>query len=230
MALHPHPSPRRYPLEPLAATAGLTVAEVLKRCGCAGGQWAKYKEEGISEKTADRYAVRLGLLPSDVWPSWYEDQAANLSKPCADEMCEEWFIPTPGQPRHRFCSKRCRKRTAERERQRRLLADETAAEVKRARQRRYHAETRSYANRRRNERYWADRERELERQRAYYRSKRRSSGGYKDESPTNNADKKKGNITHPQQEEDAVVMGSECVESPGRGTNDPQPSSRTMAA
>lgn len=39
--------------------------------GVSGSTMKQWESEGIPYMTADRYAVRLGLHPSQVWPDWW---------------------------------------------------------------------------------------------------------------------------------------------------------------
>lgn len=167
---------RRYPIAPLIEAMGLTSSETSagRALGLGGSTWKEYRDRGVTERVADRLAAKAGFHPSVIWPSWYDDETAALSRECAEPGCDETFLPIPTHPRQRFCSRACRKRSSERERQRRLYADPEFRAAKNARQRRYHEETRAYNNRRRSERYWANREAELARQRAYDQARRAS--------------------------------------------------------
>lgn len=33
----------------------------------------RWREEGLTWMTADRVAVRLGLHPAEIWPTWFDD-------------------------------------------------------------------------------------------------------------------------------------------------------------
>lgn len=63
---------RRYPLEPLADAVGMTVAALGREVGMSGATRTKVETFGLTEAAADRYAVRLGLHPWEVWQDWFE--------------------------------------------------------------------------------------------------------------------------------------------------------------
>lgn len=65
----------------------------------------------IDEETADRLAVRLGLLPTTIWPDFY----ATLERRCDYEPCSAEFVPW--RKDQRFCSEVCRYRWRDAERQ-----------------------------------------------------------------------------------------------------------------
>jgi lambda repressor-like predicted transcriptional regulator len=65
-------SARRYPLEPLAAAAGVSVAALGRLLGVSGSTWKLARDRGVLERVADRYAVKLGLHPLEVWPEMFD--------------------------------------------------------------------------------------------------------------------------------------------------------------
>jgi hypothetical protein len=117
-------SERRYPLEALVEASGLTEAALGRAVGLSGSTLGKARRHGLREDAADRYAVRAGLHPLEVWTDFGQ-------VPCAE--CDGLFAPT--RKGHRFCSRLCADRLRSRERYRRNYASSPefrAAEVERA--------------------------------------------------------------------------------------------------
>ena len=80
-------SKERYPLAPLAQALGVQVGppgvtgtdghpvghgKLALLLGCDIRTIRRYAADGIPEASADRYAVRAGRLPYEVWPDYYE--------------------------------------------------------------------------------------------------------------------------------------------------------------
>lgn len=59
---------RRFPFAALAAALGLSENQAIMRLSISGKSGQLYRHEGMSEKVADRMAVRAGLHPFEVWP------------------------------------------------------------------------------------------------------------------------------------------------------------------
>jgi len=74
IATDPVPSAgTRWPLEPLLAAAGLSRAALGRQLRLAGHTMRAASRRGLSDVQADRWAVRLGLHPVEVWGSaWFE--------------------------------------------------------------------------------------------------------------------------------------------------------------
>ena len=106
----------------------------------------RYKaEEFLSVDLADRLAVRAGFHPAEVWPSWWDDQAASVGMQCKE--CGESFIQ--GRSDQVYCSMACKHRRKSRLRMRRKWESDPAwMEKERERKRRYKAEIRQLAARR----------------------------------------------------------------------------------
>jgi len=64
----PVPANRRYPIQALASEVGLTVDALCKRMGRSGAVQTSYRELGLSELVADRWAAAFGLPAPYVWP------------------------------------------------------------------------------------------------------------------------------------------------------------------
>lgn len=82
---------RRYPLEPLATAAGITLQTrgggnqpgqpqglslLALQLGISHRRARRARSEGITETQADTWAIRLGLHPTNVWPDWGQHQAS----------------------------------------------------------------------------------------------------------------------------------------------------------
>jgi hypothetical protein len=59
---------RRYPLEPLLAMMDSGRRDAAVELGISGRTRARLLRDGLTERQADRFAVRVGLHPWTVWP------------------------------------------------------------------------------------------------------------------------------------------------------------------
>jgi hypothetical protein len=82
----------RYPLQALVAASGLTEAELGRRVGLSGSTLKHVREHGLAERSADRYAVRAGMVPSAVWPELLEQAIADVTRECASSDCTNTFL------------------------------------------------------------------------------------------------------------------------------------------
>lgn len=75
------PDAPRYPLADLVAATGLTEAALARDIGLSGTTLKNARENGFSASSADRYAVRAGLHPFEVWPEMvgYETERVIIS-------------------------------------------------------------------------------------------------------------------------------------------------------
>lgn len=125
----------RYPLQPLidrgAKPGPLQVS---------GKQWRTYLNEGLTEEQADRLAVRMQFLPSEIWPEW----ADNLSSSAV--LCDECGEPyAPRQANQRFCSAICGRRARDRvQKRRRYQTDPEWRERRLAATREWREQSREY--------------------------------------------------------------------------------------
>ncbi len=72
------PTEERYPLQPLLAALGCqTINQARHRHGL---QLWEYAERGLTEDHADRLAIRLGLHPAMVWPTWIDNGLTTLDR------------------------------------------------------------------------------------------------------------------------------------------------------
>jgi len=93
---------RRYPLQALVDASGLGEDALRRRVGLSGTMLQRAREMGLTDKAADRYAVRVGLHPFEVWPEMVDHGIEDAAVECAERSCSERFIPT--RKGHRFCS------------------------------------------------------------------------------------------------------------------------------
>lgn len=136
----------RYPLADLVRASGLSEAALARKVRLAGSTLKLARERGLTEAAADRYAVRAGLHPLEVWPEMVDE----AYRPCAAVGCERRFIPT--RKGHVYCSRNCRDRVSERLRYHR---DPAHAARKRAARRRYYQEVGQYERARERRKYEA---------------------------------------------------------------------------
>ena len=186
---------KRYPVQPLLDACGLTLNAFIRTHmpSINGTYYRKARDEGLTADAADRWATRVGLHPFNVWPEMVEDSIEAAKVTCAAEDCDTRFLPSNGK--HRFCSHRCSARESSRRRyrenaevreRRKAWAKQWRAENERAMRfwasrqpearreqsqayRDRHAERINAAKR---ERYRANPELYLERQRAYDRARK----------------------------------------------------------
>jgi lambda repressor-like predicted transcriptional regulator len=132
---------RRYPLDALVRASGLTEAALARKVGLSGTTLKQARERGLKESAADRYAVRCGLHPLEVWPELAEAAEAV----CAADDCDVRFVPS--RKGHRYCSSLCANRRRSREwKRKRYAEDPEYAQARRDEAARYRAEARAYVN------------------------------------------------------------------------------------
>lgn len=130
-----------YPLSALCDALHCDVNSLKTRCGIDHRQAARYSAEGLTEARADQLAVRAGLNPLEVWPSFGQ-------VPCHE--CGGMFAPR--RKGHRFCTKVCSRRLWQRQRYR---TDPAFAAMKIASARGYYRDNGDYVRARENRRYHA---------------------------------------------------------------------------
>lgn len=156
-------SVHRYPLEPLAAAMGLSMNQACLRLGISGSTQQEYRRRGVTEKVADRLAVRAELVPYEVWPEMADHAIASIEVECARTDCATRFVPR--RKGMRYCTSTCKDVEGTRRRRRERPEVAQAARDSAAR---YRAENRAYVLRR--EASYQDRNRDQinARQRARY--------------------------------------------------------------
>lgn len=132
---------RRYELAALVAASGLTESQLAIKVKLSGSSLKKARETGLIESAADRYAVRAGFHPYEVWPEMADHALEDAGREC--DECDTQF--TPNRSHQRFCSQLCQQRNLQRRRQRiKYQTDPDFAARKRALSRRYYEECREY--------------------------------------------------------------------------------------
>lgn len=66
----------RYPFADLAAAMRMTEAQAARALDLAGSTAQEYRRKGVTERVADRLAVKAGLHPMNVWPNFSDDVEA----------------------------------------------------------------------------------------------------------------------------------------------------------
>jgi hypothetical protein len=94
---------RRYPVEPLAHRLGITLGEpgrpdddtlhghqaLAARLQISVATARRIADAGLTEVQADRAAIRLGLHPANLWPTWWTNDLH------VDEDDPDWFADDP---------------------------------------------------------------------------------------------------------------------------------------
>lgn len=143
---------KRYPVQALADMLDVEVGALTRILNVSGSTWKQYRDEGVSERVADRLATKVGLVTYRVWPEMVDDIIADESVECAEPTCDDTFIPR--WSRHAYCSPTCRRRAAKRRerqsadgamknRERRRRHYQENGEYERARQRAYERQLRA---------------------------------------------------------------------------------------
>lgn len=121
-----------YPFAPLADAMGMSEAQACRTLKLSGSTEQRYRQQGVTERVADRLAVAAGFVPYDIWP----------------EMLDHHIERTEAEQRERNAAKmrRYRKRPAARKAHR----EQSAA---------YYRENLDYIKARRKAYYEANRDR-----------------------------------------------------------------------
>ncbi|HEU5085704.1 MAG TPA: hypothetical protein VFU14_20350 [Acidimicrobiales bacterium] len=96
----------RYPLAALIEATGRSEAELARMVGLSGSSLVAARERGLIESAAERYAVRAGLHPFNVWPEMADAAVADAAVACRG--CGEPFVPV--RRSHVFCDPACGRR------------------------------------------------------------------------------------------------------------------------
>lgn len=151
----------RYPLDALAEMVGKTVDEVMAKLKVSAPDRRRYRETGgVTERVADRFAARFGLVAYEVWPDMLD--AAIAENDALD------------------AERRARKRQRDRDRKRRLYqSDPEWREKEKERVRVWKAESARALRVYNRVYYWENHEVEKERNRrttAAWRERKRRLG------------------------------------------------------
>lgn len=67
------PQPRRWPLtDLLTAMARRGSTNPATDLGTGGEAWTRAQLHGLTDATADRWAIKAGFHPAQVWPGWVD--------------------------------------------------------------------------------------------------------------------------------------------------------------
>lgn len=158
---------RRYPFANLCEALHVTPTDLKRRLGLDHRQLSRYLEQGLPEARADELACRLGLVTVNVWPEMIEHAIEDASVECADQACNELFVPS--RKGHKFCSERCQRRDASRRHgKRRWIEDPEWRARKASAVRRYNEEAARAVLARKRARYQERAEEERAARRARY--------------------------------------------------------------
>lgn len=105
----------RFPFEPLVEKMEQNKHLVCELLQISGGTYDSLMRNGLDEVQAERYAVRGGMHPFEVWPETRDVsiEAALEGDVCAGRGCSE-PLPATATVRRRFCSKLCADRDTKR--------------------------------------------------------------------------------------------------------------------
>jgi hypothetical protein len=77
-----------WPLEPLLEAAALTAGRLAGELGLSGTTVRRAARQGLTDRQADEWAIRLGLHPLLVWGWAWIDPAASALKPAAGRLAD----------------------------------------------------------------------------------------------------------------------------------------------
>lgn len=69
----------RYDLDALTVPHTGPTRDLRAYLGISGQQWLRYMAHGVSERSADRFAVKCGKHPFEVWPEMIDDAITETS-------------------------------------------------------------------------------------------------------------------------------------------------------
>lgn len=61
----------RWPVAPLLDQPDVTPARIRRTLGISGTDWQRLLDQGLTDAQADKAAIRLGLWPEHIWPTWH---------------------------------------------------------------------------------------------------------------------------------------------------------------
>jgi len=106
----------RYPFAPLVEKLEQNKHLVCELLQISGKTYDRLMDVGLDEDQAERYAVRGGMHPFEVWPETRDvsiEAALETVPVCAGRGCSE-PLPATATVRRRFCSKLCADRDTKR--------------------------------------------------------------------------------------------------------------------
>lgn len=162
-----NPGTRRYPIGPLLDVMvgrGMSRTAAARLLGMSGSSLQDATRLGLLVKAADRCAMKAGLHPVEVWPSWMDDVLEDHGRDCAE--CGDRFLPQ--RKDSRFCGRVCADRFHNRVCSANYRSTPAGRAAKRAASQRYYAECAEYVRAARRRRYAANRDVELAKKREKY--------------------------------------------------------------
>lgn len=129
---------KRYPLQPLLDLMEESANQACLKLGLSGSTQQQYRRDGVTERVADRLAVRAGFFAYEVWPEMADDLIASVERECARDGCSIRFVPV------RKDQLACCKRHRDWVRRRRFLATPKGTASNRRTSARYYAENGDY--------------------------------------------------------------------------------------
>lgn len=106
----------RYAFSELARAMRMSEHAAAVVLGLSGSTEQDYRRRGMTERVADRLAVKVGLHPFEVWPEMVELHIAAEVRECAADGCTGTFLLHTGRggQNRRYCSDTCRAREVKR--------------------------------------------------------------------------------------------------------------------
>lgn len=95
-----------YPWAALATAMGVSENQAVMTLGVNGRMGQLYRHQGMSERVAERLAVKAGFHPAEVWPEWLDHSIEAAKVECP--VCLVMFLPS--RRTHRVCSQNCRQK------------------------------------------------------------------------------------------------------------------------
>ena len=141
---------------------GLDTSALARVLGLSGTTWKEYRDQGVTERVADRLAVKAGFHASEIWPEIVDDWIAASSLECADPNCAKPFLPT--NRRQRFCCPSCRSNYHKRNK---YATDPEFRQMLKDRARQAYRESAGYYRKQQARRYWSNPEMQRERAAIY---------------------------------------------------------------
>lgn len=137
---------KRYPLQRLLDLMDESPNQACLKLGLSGSTQQEYRRIGVTERVADRLAVRAGFVTYEVWPEMVDDLIASVELVCGNETCGERFVPVRRD--QVACSPLCARAVRIARRRARYHTDPSVRAERKANAARYYAENRDYVRNR----------------------------------------------------------------------------------
>lgn len=76
-------APRPYPIQPLLDAAHITTGQLGRAVNANGTTITQAARDGLTLSQADRWAIRLHLMPEEIWPEFSDAPPTPPSPPSA---------------------------------------------------------------------------------------------------------------------------------------------------